>query len=46
VVRNWRRPRRIHPVRDWLDHKAFTGVLLADMHLRGEVSLDDPLPTT
>jgi serine-type D-Ala-D-Ala carboxypeptidase/endopeptidase len=23
--------------------KAFTGVLLADMHLRGEVSLDDPL---
>jgi CubicO group peptidase (beta-lactamase class C family) len=23
--------------------KAFTGVLLADMHLRGEVALDDPL---
>ncbi len=23
--------------------KAFTGVLLADMHLRGEVGLDDPL---
>jgi len=23
--------------------KAFTGVLLAEMHLRGEVSLDDPL---
>jgi len=23
--------------------KAFTGVLLADMHLRGEVSVDDPL---
>jgi CubicO group peptidase (beta-lactamase class C family) len=23
--------------------KVFTGVLLADMHLRGEVSLDDPL---
>ena len=25
--------------------KAFTGVLLADMHLRGEVSLGDPLST-
>lgn len=25
--------------------KAFTGVLLADMHLRGEVALDDPLST-